>query len=127
YPTYDDDGGVVPAVPAAYPPSGWTLTSVTASGQTDEPSSRDFWYYAAYAKDACGNVSSVSNETDGSLNYYLGDVTDNAIAGSGDNKVFTGDISLLGAHYGVAGAALAGYEYLDVGPTMDHSPNTRPT
>src|SRR5262249_38240321 len=52
YPTYDDGGGSVPSLPGSYPPAGWTLTSVTASGQTDEPATRDFWYYVAYAKDA---------------------------------------------------------------------------
>jgi hypothetical protein len=65
YPTYDNGGGSVPPAPGSYPPAGWTLTSVTASGQKDEPSSRDYWYYVAYAKDACGNVSPASNLTGG--------------------------------------------------------------
>src|SRR5262249_32972120 len=63
YPLYDNapGSGSVPPAPGSYPPAGWTLTAVTASGQTDEPSTRDYWYYVAYAKDACGNVSPVSN------------------------------------------------------------------
>src|SRR5439155_9096265 len=36
-------------------------------------------------------------------------------------------VSLLGMHYGDSGLALAGYEYLDVGPTTDRSTNARPT
>src|SRR5205085_4679598 len=48
YPLYDNGGGAVPPAPGAYPPAGWTLTAVTASGQQDEPASRDVWYYAAY-------------------------------------------------------------------------------
>jgi hypothetical protein len=127
YPTYDNGGGSVPPTPGSYPPAGWTLTPVTASGQADEPSTRDFWYYVAYAKDACGNTAGVSNRTNGNLNYHLGDVTDGFTPGQGNNVVNTADISLLGMHYGLSGGALAGYEYLDVGPTTDHSVNARPT
>jgi len=127
YPLYDDAGGSAPPAPGAYPPAGWTLTGVAASGDYDEPPVRDYWYYVAYAKDACGNTSSVSNETGGTLDYHLGDVTDGATAGQGDNSVTTADLSLLGMHYGLAGGALAGYEYLDVGPTTDTTPNGRPT
>ena len=127
YPTYDNAGGAVPATPGSYPPAGWTLTGVTASGQTDEPTTRDFWYYVAYAKDACGNVSPVSNKTTGTLDYHLGDVTDGVTPGQGNNSVNTADISLLGMHYGLSGGALAGYEYLDVGPTTTTTTDGRPT
>ncbi len=129
YPLYDNapGSGSVPAAPASYPPAGWTLTAVTATGQTDEPATRDYWYYAAYAKDACGNASPVSNVTGGTLDYHLGDVTDGTTPGQGNNQVTTADISLLGTHYGLSGAALAGFEYLDVGPTTDASVNGRPT
>ena len=127
YPTYDNGGGAAPALPGAYPPAGWTLTAVSASGQTDEPGTRDYWYYIAYAKDACGNVSAVSAMTGGVLGYHLGDVTDGLTPGQGDNTVANADVTLLSTHYGLTGAALAGFEYLDVGPTLDHSPNMRPT
>src|SRR5204862_7788100 len=127
YPTYDDGGGAAAPAPGSYPPAGWALTGVTASGQTDEPATRDYWYYVAYAKDACGNVSPVSNETGGTLDYHLGDVSDNVTPGQGDNSVSTADVSLLGAHYGLSGPAIAGFEYLDVGPTTDRSTNARPT
>jgi predicted aspartyl protease len=127
YPTYDDGGGAVPSVPGSYPPSGWTLTSVSASGQSDEPATRDFWYYVAYSKDACGNVAPVSNMTTGTLDYHLGDVSDGFTAGQGDNLVNTPDVSLLGSHYGISGLALVPYGYLDVGPTTDNTVNGRPT
>jgi hypothetical protein len=119
YPAYDDppSPGSVPTLPASYPPAGWTLTGVTAGGQTDEPSTRDFWYYVAYAKDACGGVSPVSNMTAGSLDYHLGDVTDGVTPGAGDNQVSAADLALLTAHYGASGGALAPFKYLDVGPT----------
>ncbi len=117
----------MPPAPGAYPPAGWTLTSVTASGQTDAPGTRDYWYYVAYARDACGAVGPVSNLTSGTLDYHLGDVTDGVTAGQGDNSVTTADLSLLGSHYGASGATLVGFEYLDVGPTTDNSTNGRPT
>ncbi len=126
YPTYDNGGGAPPTSPASYPPAGWTLTTVTATGQTDETTSRDYWYFVAYAKDACSNVSMVSNMTTGTLGYHLGDVTDGTTPGQGDNTVTTADISLLGAHYGVSGGALAGFEYLDVGPTSTNHPDGLP-
>ena len=124
YPTYA--GGSAPPAPGAYPPAGWSLTGVTASGQIDVPPSRDFWYYVAYGKDACGDASPVSNLTAGTLDYHLGDVSDGVTPGQGDNSVNALDASLLGAHYGASGAGLAGFEYLDVGPTTDFSTDGRP-
>jgi hypothetical protein len=104
------------------------LTSITASGQTDEPSARDFYYYVAFVHGAGANVSAASNQPAGALNYHLGDVTDGATAGQGNNAVNTADISLLGAHYGLSGAvAVAPFAYLDVGPTTDFSTLARPT
>jgi hypothetical protein len=119
--------GVVPALPGSYPPAGWTLTGITASGQADVPPSRDYWYYVAYGRDGCGDVSPVSAMTGGTLDYHLGDVSDGITPGTGDDVVSTPDASLLGAHYGATGLSLAGYEYLDFGPTTDFSTNGRPT
>jgi hypothetical protein len=124
YPTYA--GGAAPPAPGAYPPAGWTLSGVTASGQTDVPPARDFWYYVAYGKNSCGDASPVSSVTAGTLDYHLGDFSDGITAGLGDNTVNTLDASLLGAHYGAVGAGLTGFEYLDVGPTTDFSTDGRP-
>ncbi len=127
YPEYDDPPtpGSVPSAPSYPPGSPWTLTAVTTSGQYDHPSTRDFWYYVVFTKDACGNVSSVSNRTNGTLNYHLGDVSNGGTPCLGDNLVGTADISLLGAHYGIP--TPPGFECLDVGPTTDFSVNGRPT
>jgi hypothetical protein len=128
YPEYDDGTGSEPGAPGSYPPgSPWVLTSVTATGQTDEPSSRDFWYYVVYTKDACGNVSAVSNKTTGTLNYHLGDVTDGTTPGAGDNWVGTNDISLLGSNYWKTLIHNDPVNYLDVGPTTDYSVDALPT
>ena len=130
YPYYDDAGGAEPAAPAtptAAVSAGWQLTGVTGSGQADRVAGRDFWYFVAFVTDPCGNVSSVSNRTDGTLNYHLGDVHDGSTNCSGDNLVNTSDISFLGAHYGVTLGALDPLGCLDVGPTTNLSVNARPT
>ncbi len=129
YPLYATAPGTgsVPTVPVGYPPPGWTLSAVTTDGQVDQPGTRDVWYYVAYGKDGCGDASPVSAMTGGVLDYHLGDVSDGVTPGQGDNAVNVADASLLGAHYGASGGALAGFEYLDVGPTTDASTNGRPT
>ena len=122
YPEYDDAGGSTPATPSYPPAAPWALTSVTASGQTDEVATRDFYYYVVFTKDACGNISAVSNKTSGTLNYHLGDV-----ASTVDNLVSTADISRLGFNYGVTLSSSDARADLDVGPTTDRSVNARPT
>ena len=96
------------------------------SGSTDLPAARDFYYYVAYVQDGYGTWSVASNMTTGTLNYFLGDVSDGVTAGHGNNQVSTEDISLLGSHYGLDGDAVGPYNYLDVGPTTDYSVNARP-
>ncbi len=128
YPEYDDPPtpGAVPALPS-YPPSApWSLTAITASGQTDEMTTRDCWYFVAFVTDSFGTVSPVSNLAGGTLNYHLGDVTDGTTPGQGNNVVDIADISLLGAHYGITGTAVAAYAYLDVGPTTNRTVDGRP-
>jgi hypothetical protein len=129
YPEYDDDGGETPAAPTAYPPgAGWALTPVAAPDSTDLTPERDFYYYVAYTRDVYGTWSPASNMTSGTLNYHLGDVSDGATAGTGNNAVFIEDISLLGAHYGVSLTPNDPLGYLDVGPTtnwwIDGCPST---
>jgi hypothetical protein len=126
YPEYDDGSGAVPSTPSYPPGAPWTLTAVTTPGATDEPATRDFHYYVAFVHGAGANVSGPSNVV-AAFNYHLGDVSNGVAAGQGNNVVDVGDISLLGAHYGLSGAAVAPYAYLDVGPTTDFSVNSRPT
>ena len=130
YPEYDDGTGVVPTAPtdsADAVAGGWTLTPVTASGQTDEPSTRDYWYYVVFTRDGCSNQSAVSNMTGGTLNYHLGDVSDGVTAGAGDNLVNTADMSLLGANYWATLVHGDPVNYLDVGPTSDYTVDGLPT
>ena len=130
YPEYNDGTGATPAAPVTLG-NGWTLVATepaTSTGYADQPPTRDFWYYAAYVSDECGNTSPVSAMTSGTLNYHLGDVIDGVTPGSGDNLVNTSDMSKLGDNYGITlavnGDAL---NYLDVGPTTNFSVDARPT
>jgi cohesin domain-containing protein/flagellar hook capping protein FlgD len=129
YPEYDDAGGSAPSAPSYPPPGTWILAG-TVTGPTtlaDETTVRDFYYYVAFVKDACGNVSGVSNETGGTLNYHLGDVEPLVGVVRGDNQVSTSDVSNLGFNYGITLAFNDPLNYLDVGPTTDFSVNGRPT
>ena len=101
---------------------------MSASGQSDEPVGRDFYFYVVFTKNAAGAVSPVSNKTSGTANYHLGDFSDGITPGAGDNLVGSADVSLLGAYYGISGAAItaAGVDYLDVGPTTDLRLTSRP-
>jgi hypothetical protein len=66
--------------------------------------------------------------TPGTLNYYLGDVSNGLAACAGDDHVNLADLSLLGFNYG-GGVPLppaSPVACLDVGPTTDHSTNGRP-
>lgn len=127
YPEYDDGGGAAPD--SALAPTGWTLCSASAvSGSVDLPPARGSWHYVAFLTDSCGNRSAVSNMTRGALDYHLGDVSDGVTRGAGNNRVGLEDVSLLGAHYGISGTALVtgNVAYLDVGPTVDGLPTSRP-
>jgi hypothetical protein len=129
YPEYDDGGGTLPDSAAA-PAAPWVLVSASASsGLVDHPPVRGSWHYVAFLTDSCGNRSAVSNLTHGSLDYHLGDVSDGVTRGTGDDRVRTEDVSLLGAHYGISGSTLVSdsVAYLDVGPTLDGQPTSRPT
>ena len=129
YPEYDDLGPTSPPDSSLAPGAPWVLAAASAtSGYVDHPPVRGFWYYVARITDACGNTSTVSNMTLGSLDYHLGDVSNGFTAGQGDNRVLSADISLLGANYGIDEPTITsrGVEYLDVGPTTDGLLTSRP-
>jgi Domain of unknown function (DUF4082)/Bacterial Ig-like domain/Cohesin domain len=126
YPRYDEAGGSTPSTPAYPPGAPWVLTPVTAPGQTDDPPSRDVWHYVVFSTNTCGISSAASNRPAGIPNYYLGDVTDGIGPCRGDGLVNTLDLSLLGAHYGQTLTGTEPWACLDMGPTVDGSPDTRP-
>jgi len=130
YPEYDDAGGAAPLAPTDAAQAlidGWTLiVGVTNSGDTDEPLLRDSYYYVGFALSSCGTQAAVSNLAGGVLNYHLGDVTNGVTPGTGDNLVNSSDISALGASYNVNSLDAQYFNYLDVGPTTNNSPDGRP-
>lgn len=128
-------GGGYPAYTGAAPDSAlapgapWTLVATGAtSGYVDHPPARGFWYYVATATSACGDTSAVSNRTAGTLDYVLGDVSDGVTPGTGNNTVGMEDLSALGANYGIGAATIVARDvaWLDVGPTTDLGPASRP-
>jgi hypothetical protein len=124
YPLYAD--AQTPPDTALAPGGPWVLVATNPSpGYTDRPPGRGAWDYIALTTDSCG-VSVSSNAARGVLDYLLGDVSNGSVAGTGDDRVLTADISLLGAHYGAVGAASDAVGYLDVGPTLTGMPNSRP-
>jgi len=129
YPLYDANGPVAPPDPLAAPGAPWTLVATDAvPGHLDHPPSRGWWHYVAFAEDSCGNLSLVSNPSAGSLDYHLGDVSNGITVGVGNNVVSDEDVSLLGANYGIGEPDITtrGVAYLDVGPTTDFLPASRP-
>jgi uncharacterized repeat protein (TIGR01451 family) len=127
HPVYGSGGApAVPASPAAAVAAGWEPTGVTASGQADDPLTRDYWYYAAYTIDGCGNATA-STRAGGVLNYFLGDVVDGQTECVGNNLVDMADVSLLGTHYGETRTDQKFRPCLDVGPTTDYGTRSLPT
>jgi hypothetical protein len=129
YPEYNSgpSPGSVPAIPSFPPGAPWvSLGNFTGTGTTDTPGARDFYYYVAFVVDQYGTRSAVSNRTAGALDYAVGDVSNGATPGAGDNLVNLLDISLLGSVYGRVLSHGDAYNYLDVGPTTDASVNGRP-
>lgn len=125
YPLYVD--AAAPPDSALVPGAPWVHVALNPSpGYVDQPATRGVWSYVLVATDSCG-ARAISNRTPGTLDYFLADVSDETTPGTGDNRVALADVSLLGAHYGISGAgAVDPYGYLDVGPTDDGTPNTRP-
>lgn len=134
YPEYDDapGSGVVPTLPPSYPPgAGWTRLSLCYSTNcgatwTDQPLSRDAYYYVCYSIDNSGNWTQQSSMTTGTLNYHLGDFSDGVASCTGDNHVDAADISALGSSYGALLSPGSSLACLDVGPTSNHRVSGRP-
>jgi hypothetical protein len=130
YPLYDraPGGGQEPVAPTGYPPGApWTRVIALAGPGSDDPGTRDFWYYVVATRDGCGNVA-YSARSGGALDYVLGDVHDGSLQGdcAGNNQVSTADISYLGDHYGESVPTDATFRCLDFAPTTDYYVTSRP-
>jgi N-acetylneuraminic acid mutarotase len=128
YPLYDraPGTGLEPAAPTSYPPPNpWVRVPGLTGPGTDDPGTRDFWYYVVATKDGCGNAT-YSSRSGGALDYVLGDVHDGVTDCAGNNLVNGSDIGFLGAHYGETVPTDATFRCLDVGPTTDYYVTSRP-
>ena len=125
YPEYDDMAAdVIPSRPAsraaAAASADWALVASPATTSSLQSWAdnlhRGVYYYEVFAVDAAGNASAAASAGDRATNYWLGDVSVPF-----DGMVAVGDISRLGATFGLAGGA-GGYDNeSDVGPTDDNS------
>ena len=124
-PEYDDDGGAEPDPPTAPGAEGWehvASLSAAAVEYYDAPPMRDFWYYVGYVTDWYTVTSGVSVMTTGTLDYFLGDISDGGDPpGEGNNEIGTEDLSLLGSCYGTDELDPLYNNVADVGPTYDMS------
>jgi hypothetical protein len=129
YPAYRTTVGAqatAPASPGDALAAGWTLTAISASGDTDQPPTRDYWSYVLFRTDACGTSTAASNLAS-APGYLLGDVSDGVTTCQGNNVVNGADLSFLGAHYGIALSGPADpYACLDIAPTSNFLPSGLP-
>ncbi len=130
YPEYSDGGGSAPVLPTDPIAEGWELVAsvpVGTNSTTAQPTTRDYWYFCAQAVNGLDNISDAVM-TGGVLNYLLGDVSDGGAPPlDGDNSVLTGDLTLLGAHYGTMDGDGLYLNTLDIGPSSDLSVDGLPT
>lgn len=124
YPEYDDLAGYTvptrPADRAAAVASGeWVLAGTVTAGTltfTDAIVDRGAFDYEVFAVDATPLYGPAADANDWALNYFLGD-----IEVPYDGFVGAGDISQLGATFGLADGELGYNNEADVGPTDDWS------
>jgi hypothetical protein len=124
YPEYDDLAGyTVPTRPAdraaADASAEWVLVGTAPAGTltfTDAIVDRGAFDYEVFAVDATPLYGPAADANDWALNYFLGD-----IEVPYDGFVAAGDISQLGATFGLADGDLGYNNEADVGPTDDWS------
>jgi hypothetical protein len=130
YPEYDDlANDAEPTVPAsraaAVASAEWGHSPVATlpSGDVthdDNVVARGIYYYVVIPVDLAGNPGPPSTMVR-AKNYHLGDVQ---VAYDGD--VDTGDVTVLGAAYGLVPAIGSSYAHCDVGPTTNAQPSGFP-
>ncbi len=127
YPEYDDlAGSTIPARPAdrnaAVASAEWELAGTVTAGtltfiDNGMTTGRGVYYYEVFAVDAAVNYGPPAAANDRATNYWLGDVD----PATPDGDVDSGDITVMGATFGL-GDGDTGYDNeVDVGPTDDHS------
>lgn len=121
YPDYT--GSTIPSAvadrAAAFASAEWVLAGSTtgvAEAFIDTVLDRGVYYYEVFAVDGAGNFSSPNGMLPGATNYILGDMTIVF-----DGVVDVGDITVLGASYGLHDGDTGFNKHADIGPTHDLS------
>jgi hypothetical protein len=129
YPEYDDppDAGSTPPLPSSPADalaSGWThVYDGPLELLIDHPAMREYEYYAAFAYDSVLNYAAATlGSQDSSLCYWLGNFT-----AGGSAVVNILDVLTLSLCYSTGEGHPAYNAICDIGPTLDFSPNARPT
>ncbi len=125
YPEYDDlAGDVQPTRPAdraaAAASAEWELAGTVPAGtltlaDNGMTTGRGVYWYEVFAVDAAVNFGPRAATNDRATNYWLGDVE------SSDGDVDSGDITVMGATFGLSGGNPGYNNTVDVGPTDDAS------
>jgi len=125
YPEYDDlPADVIPTRPAdrnaAAASAEWELAGTVNAGTltfTDNGMThgRGVYYYEVFAVDAAVNYGPAAATNDRATNYWLGDVEH-----AYDGDVDSGDITVMGATFGLGDGDTGYNDEVDVGPTDDH-------
>ncbi len=120
YPTYSTSE---PAYPSAYN-VGTNIFSAVGSSTVDQAgmsnTSRDVYYYSAFAYDAAGNYSALSTNAQArSTSYWLGDIADNIFTlGNYDGFVHVGDLTVFATTYWKTTGDAGFIAEADFGPTV---------
>ncbi|MFZ5516841.1 MAG: T9SS type A sorting domain-containing protein [Candidatus Zhuqueibacterota bacterium] len=119
YPEYNGQTPDLPTTPAEALANGWTKIFegfVTSLDYT--PPLRDFYYCAIFVQDLAFHYSAAV--LDSSLSYWLGDIDP-------DGDVDAADIAILAAAYFTSDGFIHWNNLCDVGPTLNHFTDGRPT
>ena len=121
YPQYT---GGEPGYPST--PTGGDSVTFLPPGETtyvDIDSTRDIYYYTAFAMDSAGNYSSAGLDAqDRATSYWLGDVTDvSGTVGSYDGYVDFEDLMVFSDCFGTSEGGAGWEPEFDIGPTHDNS------
>ncbi|KPJ49454.1 hypothetical protein AMJ40_05490, partial [candidate division TA06 bacterium DG_26] len=109
YPSSPTEGDFVAFVP--YPEETYTNTEST----------RDIYYYTAFAQDEAGNYSSAVSTAQGrATSYWLGDVAGESGIGDYDGEVEFEDLMVLSNCFGSSEGDVNWEEEFDIGPTHNN-------
>jgi hypothetical protein len=116
YPEYGTPGPAEPSYPANET-EGVLVVQTSAEAFDDSITTRDIYYYSAFAYDSAGNYSAFDTAAkDHSTNYWLGDINP---AMTGDGNVGVLDLATFSLSFGEVQGGQGWNNEVDIGPTDD--------